>query len=347
MAYRFKLNETFEEGSRRIAREQLERARRQLKKSADQAVAVHETRKALKRVRALVRLVRPAIGETVYEAENADLRDIAWILSTVRDRHVLAETLTKLRSVSSIGSSSASELLHGIFNDANGAEIATIEPAAKKEALERLAVAKHRFADFKVDGDGFDAIGPGLETSYRKGRRAFKQAYATWTDDAFHEWRKGVQHHWRHMLLLSSAWPQFCAAQASEARELSKILGDDHDLAMLAAFVRSEPAERINAKQAALVEKLVRRRQQELRTRAYPAGMRLFALGAKELRGMMALYWEAARGPKLPERSKGELQSDGKVQLREKSQTPKSLPKPSRSTRNGNGEQRSRRVVRS
>jgi hypothetical protein len=77
MAFRFKLGEPFDEGSRRIAVEQIERAQSSLHdKQGDQAIAVHETRKSLKRLRALLRLIRPAMGEQVFKAENSQLRDI-------------------------------------------------------------------------------------------------------------------------------------------------------------------------------------------------------------------------------------------------------------------------------
>ena len=76
MAFRFKLAEPFEEGCKRIAREQIERAQCQLKGSGDPVVAVHETRKSLKRLRALLRLIRPALGEEAYRAgECAFARD--------------------------------------------------------------------------------------------------------------------------------------------------------------------------------------------------------------------------------------------------------------------------------
>ena len=81
MPFRFKLTEPFEEGCRRIAREQIERAQCQLKAPGDPVAAVHETRKSLKRLRALLRLVRPALGEQTYREENAQLRSIGGSLS--------------------------------------------------------------------------------------------------------------------------------------------------------------------------------------------------------------------------------------------------------------------------
>ena len=52
---------------------------------------MHETRKALKRLRALVRLLREELGEQAFERENAALRDVARRLAGARDAEVDGE----------------------------------------------------------------------------------------------------------------------------------------------------------------------------------------------------------------------------------------------------------------
>ena len=274
MAFRFKLGEPFEEGVRRIAVEQIERAQSELQAKDDHAVAVHETRKALKRLRALMRLVRPAMGDDAFKQENARLRDIGLSLSGARDRHVLLETVNKLEGAAGLSRKGA--------------------PVTMKEAQSRLDEAKVRLADLRIEGGGFDVVGAGLERSYRRACRTFHGAYSKPTDDAFHEWRKGAQAHWRQMTLLARAWPEYLGARASEARTLSQLLGDDHDLAMLVAFVHSDAATTISGEHAALVEKAARQRQAELRECAKPRGERLFAEAPKRLRRSIGVYWQAA-----------------------------------------------------
>jgi CHAD domain-containing protein len=293
MAFRFRLAESFEEGCQRIAREQIDRAQAQLKGPDDPVVAVHETRKSLKRLRALLRLVRPAIGESVFQHENAHLRDIARILSSARDRQVLLETVAKLEAAESFPKKGLGQAVRSVLTATNGEQSPIFEAAALRQAQVRLADAKKRFARLRLSGHGFNAIGPGLEASYRRARRAFHAAYVARTDEAFHEWRKGAQQHWRHMLLLTRAWPASLAARASEARSLSQILGDDHDLALLIAFVRSDAGARLG-EDTAVIEKAARRRQQELRSIAHPMGLRLFAESPKALHRNIAAYWEAA-----------------------------------------------------
>jgi CHAD domain-containing protein len=290
MAFRFRLGEPFDEGCRRIAVEQIERAQILLHGKRDHAVAVHETRKSLKRLRALLRLVRPALGEDVFKSETGQLREIGLSLSGARDRHVLLETVNKLEASARFGRRNLVETLRETIAAANGEGA----PLTMKQADARLAEAKKRLHGLHLVGDGFEVVGPGLERSYRRARRAFAEAYGEPTDEAFHEWRKGAQAHWRQMTLLSRAWPDYLGARAAEARILSQILGDDHDLAMLVTFVHSDAAAGLRGEQAALIERAARQRQTELRASAKPRGERLFAASPRRLQRSVGIYWDAA-----------------------------------------------------
>lgn len=307
MAYRFKLGEPFDEGTRRIAIEQIERAQALLQETGDHAVAVHETRKSLKRLRALLRLVRPAIGESVFKDENARLRDIGLSLSGARDRHVLLETLNKLATSNGLGRRSLVDDLRHAIASANGEGT----PLTMQQGHARLSEAKKRIAHLSIEGSGFDVVGAGLERSYRRARLALAEAYARPSDEVFHEWRKGAQAHWRQMTLLARAWPEYIGARALEARNLSQLLGDDHDLALLVAFVHSDAAG-ISKERAAVVEKAARRRQGELRDIARPHGDRLFAESPKRLRRNIATFWTAAVALKEQDLDTAEAQSPSK-----------------------------------
>ncbi|MFA5898383.1 MAG: CHAD domain-containing protein [Hyphomicrobium sp.] len=307
MAFRFKLGEPFDDGTKRIAAEQIERAQRLLNDNGDQATSVHETRKSLKRLRALLRLVRPAMGEDAFKEENARLRDIGLSLSGARDRHVLFETVDKLEAAGGLDRRNVVEQLRKAIAAANGEA-----PPAMQEASVRLLDAGKRLAELGLAGAGFDIVGPGLERSYRRARRAFDAAYEKPSDEAFHEWRKGAQAHWRQMTLLARAWPEYLGARALEARTLSQLLGDDHDLALLVAFINNPGTSGISATQAKLVEKAVRQRQAELRTLARPRGERLFAECPRRLRRSVAAYWSAAASLKDLETPADEAKSAGK-----------------------------------
>ncbi len=101
MAYRFHLKAPVGKEARRIMLEQVERAERHLAAGIeggepDVRVAVHETRKAMKRIRALLKLIRPGLTAEQYNAENERFRSIGALLAGSRDRAVMLETLSTL-----------------------------------------------------------------------------------------------------------------------------------------------------------------------------------------------------------------------------------------------------------
>ena len=87
MSYRLHSDESLEAGLRRIACEQLDLAVGGLEDaSLDRHEAIHEARKCCKRLRGLLRLARASLGDNVYGAENASVRDAARRLSDLRER---------------------------------------------------------------------------------------------------------------------------------------------------------------------------------------------------------------------------------------------------------------------
>jgi hypothetical protein len=293
MAFRFELNESISKGFRRIGLEQIDRAEHELTAAGDPEVAIHETRKCLKRIRALLRLAHPGLGDAVFHAENTRFREIAGLLAHARDTDVLCQTVAKLECVPRLAKSPVLSAVRQLIQEDRDRGGQTRDDRTK-EALHRLAQASKRFRRLSLKPRGFITIERGLEASYRKGRRAFAAAYAGGSDEAFHEWRKTVQQHWRHMALISRTWPDLFNARVAAARSLSQMLGDDHDLSVLVAFINALPAGRLPASQAREIERMARARQKELRKAAAPRGRQLFAEGAKGLARRVALMWEAA-----------------------------------------------------
>ncbi|MFN0218640.1 MAG: CHAD domain-containing protein [Hyphomicrobium sp.] len=293
MAYRFKLDESFEKGFRRIAREQIDRALSELSSLEVGPASVHESRKAIKRLRALVRLAAPAIGEKAAARRNASLRKIAHMLATRRDEAVLYETMAKFDLTLGTGAKEALAHLRGHPTARASDPPRPLEAEAAQQARLLLVKEAKRFARIKFKARGFDAVSHGLDASYRSGRRALKAAYHKPSDEAFHELRKTVQTHWRQMSLLSRAWPETFEARVSAAREISQFLGDDHDLAILHQAAKSA----VGLPQASLdaIERACRAQQGRLRSSAEFRIARLFAEAPGAFCRRIERYWLAGR----------------------------------------------------
>jgi hypothetical protein len=292
MAYRFQLTEPVSEGFRRIADEQIKQAQKALTAGDDPAAGVHEGRKCMKRVRALLRLVRYGIGDKAFRRENRRFRDIAARVSGTRDAQVMVETLGHLFPGGQDAPPSPpklTELLAARVTDAhgNGHTETTAELAAHLKAARR-ALAKLEITD------DFAVLEQGLARVYRDCGAAYHDAYAEGTDHAFHEWRKTIQQHWRQMRLLQAAWPALMDVRADAAKELSELLGADHDLAVLAHFIETELAAMIPKREVQSVLKLVEARKADLRAKAHPLGARLLAQGETSLVRQVRRSWDAA-----------------------------------------------------
>ena len=69
---------------------------RNLTPGCDPSEDVHSVRTTIKRLRTILRLIRPGITKTVFERENLRLKEVAHRLSLARDRQVARHTLPTL-----------------------------------------------------------------------------------------------------------------------------------------------------------------------------------------------------------------------------------------------------------
>jgi CHAD domain-containing protein len=296
MTYRFKLQEPVAEGVRRIGLEQVEIASAKLAGKDNVAAAIHDARRCLKRLRALLRLIRPGLADAVYAREGERLAAIGRSLSGARDQFVMQQTLARLETrFGPLPNGAADHLRKLLARGSAGGRGTRAAGDARAQALQRLEQTRRLFAGKAIDKIEFAHIAEGLENCYRQARKAFRAAYREPSDETFHVWRKRVQVHWRHTALLSRGWPEALSARAEEAKEVSRLLGEDHDYAVLATFAGGEAGPSLEPPDRAALAELCRTCQSELRAEARPRGERLFAERARDLEARVALYWTSAR----------------------------------------------------
>jgi CHAD domain-containing protein len=261
-AYRLKQGEPVPEGIARIARGRIDHAIEALGEATEEGV--HEARKDMKKLRALLRLVRGDIGEKTFRRESDFFRDAARELSGVRDADVMVATLAELES-----RYEADEADTGPIRQRLEARRLQTAAGGRHEAartvVAMLGEARARVGDWPLERDGFEPFEDGLRRTYRRGRRDWRAALKEPSTENLHEWRKRAKDLWYHCLLLQESWKPVMRALADEAHELSDRLGDDHDLAVLLEF-GAEP-----------LEGLIASRRQELQQEAFAYGARLYA----------------------------------------------------------------------
>jgi CHAD domain-containing protein len=291
-------DETVEEGIQRIVNEELGQALKKIDSPRlKRSEALHEVRKHCKKIRAVLRLVRPQL-ENTYQFENVWFRETAKGLAELRDAEAIIETYDSLLEKFS------NQIDRRAFAPARRAftlrrkklieESGDLNQKLKKLRA-RMSGAAGRVADWKLRGDGFEAIEGGLVATYGAARKAMAAAYDKPTAKNFHEWRKQAKYHDFHMRLLSGLWQPVMRSVSKETDELSDLLGDDHNLEVLHKALLKSPKQYGKKRDLQVLLGLIDRRSAELRMEARAIGARIFAEKANTLGRRFRGYWEAWR----------------------------------------------------
>lgn len=296
MPYRLARGEPPGPGLRRIAGEQLAAATAALESCRpDPQEAVHEARKRLKKVRAILRLGRGRLEPSFYEAQNARLRDIGRTLAPFRDAYVrhtgLLGLVDRYRDL----------LAHDAFRDVEvmlrrDSQELLSEFARSEERRAAVAALREEASgpeEWPLEGTTFDALRPGLERIYRQGARRMRMAFEDGSPDRFHDWRKSVKYLWYHMRILQGAWLDMLKPTTGALHDLSDVLGETHDLFELVCAVRALEPGFANGPSGELLAELVAERSAVLLARARPLGERLYAEESQAIvdRVKTALDW--------------------------------------------------------
>lgn len=298
MSYRFEVDESVREGFARCAAEQLDQAIAELSEhiGEDPIEAVHSARKAIKKERSLLRLVRGSMPAKRRRRENETLRQAARGLSAARDAEAMVDTLDKLSrwAVGQLPESTFEEIRDRLVAARDERRGVLTGETLGLRAVGELGAVRLRSETWKLSGDGWAAIEDGLTRSYRDGRAAYKRARSHRATADWHAWRKRAKDLWYHQRLLAKVAGPTVKGQAKEAHALADVLGDEHDLTVLRHALAHE---QITAPvDVAAVIGLIDHRRDELRTEALWIGARVYAEKPKAFVRRMRRTWKAGRG---------------------------------------------------
>ncbi|UOM33290.1 CHAD domain-containing protein [Acuticoccus sp. I52.16.1] len=306
MSFQFKsADASLQDGVRRVARSQIRRALEEAAATTDPAEAVHSVRKRCKKVRGLIRLVRP--GLRGYGAKNAALRDAARPLSGVRDTAVMVETYDKLaKAFPDRLDRAASATVRAHLVDARRA--AHVDDAAFGDAMAEfrsaLAALLDEIATWKVDGKAADVVAEGAGRVAKDATKALEAALKKPTPDRLHELRKQVKYHTTHIRLLREVWPGPMKAVADELSYLGDLLGDERDLALFVETLRAGP---LAPELTADVIALAVQHRAAVQAEALALAQRAFADEPKAVAERIEMLWRVwRRGVSAPAEISGE-----------------------------------------
>ena len=287
MGYCFQAGEPVPDGLRRIVTEEIDRAIAQLGGSGGER-SIHEARKCIKRIRALLRLRRPALG-TRYAGENRVFRDIGRALSPIRDAAALIGT------VEALSERYGPEQLSPVR-----AAMAQIKREREQDSapdvqslVRRLTAARQRVNCWPKGADAFSTIGEGLGRVYKAGRKTYAAALDDGSGESYHSWRKSAKYLMYHMKLIAPASPSGLKKLERILDELQEALGDDHNLTVLAQLADGNPERFGGEDTLKFLHRAISKEQRRLRKKAGTRGSKMYSEKRGEFVSRMERLWES------------------------------------------------------
>jgi CHAD domain-containing protein len=262
---------------RKMSRRQLRRAGETLAgaNASTLKTAVHESRKSLKKVRAILQVLEQS-GADVSRKDEKRLKRTARELSALRDAAAIIDTFDRVRRRYP---TRVPEHTYGILRRGLSRAAELRERQARREGVVDRAV--EQLDRTRKAAKGWTA--PSLDVamlidvaadSYRRSRKAMKRAGVSRQSAALHRWRKTLKTLWYQLRLLKPLTTGV-ASLVGELKRLETELGEDHNLVVLGATLRGCQDLRWMRREVRLVEQLAARMRPPLRKRALALGRRL------------------------------------------------------------------------
>lgn len=257
-------------GARRLAREGGELVLSAMNR-ANADVGVHEARRTLKRLRALVRLIGPSIGDRAKEA-NDRLRTAARDFAGSRDAAVILETFDRIA-----GDDEHARAMRKLLRRARRAA-----PRDDQDAVAQIRAFAAAIDDWQFDG-AWSSIELGIRRTYRKGRQAVADAASGKTE--LHELRKRGKDLQFQLTLLRAAFPAVIGGYLHALRELGSVLGEEHDLWVLGETLAKKKSD--TGRWAHLIDA----KRGELRAVALPLAEKIYVDAPRNWTERLAVWW--------------------------------------------------------
>jgi CHAD domain-containing protein len=278
---------------RRIVLQQLDRATSELTSIGDPESdeAIHDARRRVKKIRAIIRLVRPVLSKE-HRSDPA-LRQVSKLLAPVADGQGVIDTLNLMikRYRRELPPKTAEAIRSDLIDRGRRIDTQASKEGVLEKAQMTLRAERQRVKKWKISAEGFRAVAPGLKASVRRARGAMVDAWLHPTAAHHHTWRRHVKNHWFHVRLLSARCGYRLQSYQRQLEALDGILGEYHNLVLLHEVLVSDTA--LARVEVARCLSIVERYQRALRRNAHVLGIRVYSEKPRRFVRRVRELWDA------------------------------------------------------
>lgn len=247
--------------------------------SADPEKAVHQCRRSIKRLRALIRIGIAVPGAHPRPLDRR-LRDAGRFLAPIRDASEVKGTLR--RTLEAYPQLESLSDLARISDDMFDVDVSI------EKALAKLEKARSRLPEFFAVSNAwtFTSVATGIEASYVRAATELYRFSRKHTDRIGHAWRKEVQCLRNQLNLIEPLCPDLLSPMLQTLSRLADSLGQHNDLAVLRIRLKARRT-RLPEKTLSALREVVRVDQRRLREEAIEVGDDFFGMSPDRFRSLL------------------------------------------------------------
>jgi CHAD domain-containing protein len=272
---------------------------------------IHAVRTTIKRVRAILRLIEPAIANASFRKENQRLKKTARLLAPMRDVAIGLHTLRGLA-----GAATRQQKRHdaSIVHDHFAKNVSMPDGVTQKSVMrvtvQALEAHRRRLRKLRIISADCQAMRISLEKVYHSCRRRMKRAFSEGDDDSFHRWRIRLKNLYYELQFLEPIFSRRLRSMIARLKRLESMIGDDHDIAVLKASLQKTPEQFGGGPVVKRVLRQLKERSDELRRAMRPLAETVLDEKpdrfARQIHRRMVKWQKAARPRQATERPRRE-----------------------------------------
>lgn len=245
----------------------------------DADTAVHELRKCVKKLRAVLRFSRPALKKSVFCKADCRLRDFARRIGDTRDSAVMVKTFDDLVAYYRPFLSMDDLLpVHQSLQNRHVLAMAgyqeNVGTRAFVKEVRRIERSLDRVVEYSLSTSSMLA---GIREVYADARRQCEALAADPSTVNSHRLRRESKYLRYQLCLLKKRLPADLRSMIDDLAELGELLGTDNDLSVLVGTLQSQPQICGNRRRQELVTGLAETRRIALLTAALRTARRIYA----------------------------------------------------------------------